>query len=196
MRPLRTASRSGAAARRASCVLRSPGGSQQGLGWGWGCGGDEDRALAADWRGRHLPPRLPGRGSSQSHLPPLPGTVGSPRGGSKNGPCALLKGQSRGGRARRWPAYRGFPARSWRRPIRVENAEPGGGERGTLPCPRPPPSPQPIVLLHPISCLMQQPGYFPHSLPVAPFVCSVLLGGQHQAEGYPFTCSFPLFPVP
>lgn len=36
----------------------------------------EDRAEAADWRGRPLPPRPPGRGSRQSHLPPSWGAVG------------------------------------------------------------------------------------------------------------------------
>lgn len=51
--------------------------------------GGEHRAQATDWRGRHLPPRPPGRGSRQSHLPPPRGAVGPPHRGSKKGPYAF-----------------------------------------------------------------------------------------------------------
>lgn len=101
VRPLGAVSESGAAAqtalgaRKGSGVLRPPGASEGEVCVGVGV---EDRAPAADWRQRHLPPRL-GRGFRQPHLPPPLSVVGSPCGGSPNGPSALLKGL--GGKARR-----------------------------------------------------------------------------------------------
>lgn len=54
-------------------------------------------------------PRAPSSASARARLPPVSpappwGAVGSQRGGSQNGPCLLLEGQGRRGKAPRWPA--------------------------------------------------------------------------------------------
>ena len=77
----------------------------------------------------------------------------------------------------------------WRRPIHVEDAEPG---------PSSVPLPQTLTLLQPISGWMQRSARrFPRSLPGAPPIWgSVPPRGQHQAEGCPTNCSFLLFAGP
>lgn len=94
VRPQGAESRSGATApralgaRRDFCVLYPPGASERGLGWG-----------AMTWPGRRIGAGAtflcvwPGGAPANLTCPFPQGAVGSRRGGSKNGPCELLKGQ-------------------------------------------------------------------------------------------------------